>query len=177
MTPTSGDPAEQREQIEKARSERSAVAVANARRERVVRDRLAAVEAKAAQKRAAQDKKRKEQLAASQEALPQSKRWEAVEAVRAQFAPRTSRARDEIEVERSARRAEFEASAREAAERRAAAARDAAAPLPADGSHVAEEHELPVRPEDIDARESASRAIVDAERSHRREEWYATHHR
>ena len=71
MTPTSGDPAEQREQIEKARSERSAIAVAKAQRERVVRDRLAAVEAKAAKKRAAQEKKRKEELAASQEALPQ----------------------------------------------------------------------------------------------------------
>lgn len=177
MTPTSGDPAEQREQIEKARSERSALAVANAHRERIVRDRLAAVEAKAAKKRAAQEKKRKEELAASQEALPQSKRWEAVDAVRAQFAPRPSQGRDEIEAERSARRAQFEADARAAAERRAAVARDAAAPLPADGSHVAEEHELPLRPEDVDARESASRAIVDAERNHRRDEWYAAHHR
>ena len=177
MTPTSGDPAEQREQIEKARSERSAVAVAKARQERVVRDRLAAVEAKAATKRAAQEKKRKEQLTASQEALPQDKRWEAVQAVRAQFAPRRSQARDEVEADRSARRSEFEASAQDAADGRAAAARDAAAPLPADGSHVAEAHELPVRPEDVDARESASRAIVDAERSHRREQWYAAHQR
>ncbi|NYJ75300.1 YihY/virulence factor BrkB family protein [Allobranchiibius huperziae] len=177
MTPTFGDPAQQREQIEKARSERSAVAVAKAHRERVVRDRLAAVEAKAAKKRAAQEKKRQEQLKASEEALPRSKRWEAVEAVRAQFAPRSSRARDEVEAERSARRAEFEASVRDADDARAAAAQKAPAPLPADGSHVAEDHELPQRPEDVDARESASRAIVDAERTHRREEWYATHQR
>ena len=177
MTRTSGDPAQQREQIEKARSERSAVAVAAAQRERIVRDRLAAVEAKAAKKRAAQEKKRQEELAASQESLPQSKRWDAVDAVRAQFAPRTSAARDEVRAERDARRAEFAAGVQDAADARAAAARDAAAPLPADGAHVAEEHELPVRPEDIDARESASRAIVDAERTHRREEWYAGHRR
>lgn len=177
MTRSTGDQQADREQIEKARVARTTVAVADARKERVVRDRLAAAEAKAAKKRAAQEKKRQEQLAASAQALPQSKRWEAIEAVRAQFAPPESKGRDEIEAERGDRRSEFWARTRKAAATRARINRDAAAPLPADGAHPAQDHELPPRPEHADHRDSASQAIVDAERSHRRDEWYAGHQR
>lgn len=174
MTRSTGDPQADREQVEKMQAERTAVAVSQARQERVARDRMAAAEAKAEKKRVAQEKKRQEQLKASAEALPQSKRWEAVEAVRNQFAPKESKGRDDIEAERSARREEFHARAEEAAAKQTDQNRDAAAPQPVVGAHPAEESEIPT-PEDH--RDSPSQVMVDAERAHRREQWYAGHQR
>ncbi len=176
MTRSTGDPQADREQIEKMRAERAAVAVSHARKERVQRDRMAAAEAKAEKKRVVQEKKRQEQLRASAEALPQSKRWEAVEAVRNQFAPQESKGRDDIEAERSARREDFHERADTVAAKQADKNRDAAAMLPAVGSHPAAEHEIPSSSRE-DERDSPSQVMVDAERAHRREQWYAGHHR
>ncbi len=177
MTRSTGDPQADREHVEKVRAQRAAVAVSEARKERVARDRMAAAEAKAEKKRVAQEKKRQEQLAASAQALPQSKRWEAVEAVRNQFAPPDSKGRDDIEAERSTRREDFHAHAEKMAAKQADKKRDAAAMLPAVGAHPAAEHELPASPQTEVHRDSPSQVMVDAERAHRREQWYSGHRR
>ena len=180
MTRSTGDPEADREQVEKMQAERAAVAVSKARQERVARDRMAAAEAKAEKKRRVHEKKRQEQLKASAQALPQSKRWEAVEAVRNQFAPQESKGRDDIEAERSARREQFHARAEEIAEKSKNSNPDAVAPKPFAADRPADERktdERDTRASHDEHRDDPSHVMVDAERAHRREQWYAGHHR
>ncbi len=177
MATPPGDPEAQRESIERARGKRTQIAVNEAGRARMVRDRLAAVEAREAKKRAQREKRQEKELKAAQAKTTREQRWQAVDAVRAQFSPQETRDRTDVESERSQRRAEFHAKADENAARKAREDAEAPAPLPADGSHAAPQELTTPRPEDVEHRESASRAIVDAERTHRRDEWYASHKR
>lgn len=104
-------PAEQEEQIIRARGQRREAALKEASHQRRVRERLEAQERKAAAARKRAEEKRKEQEKKAQQAAQPSReeRWDQVEQARSRYTPRTSPARDDVERQRAERRAAFRA--------------------------------------------------------------------
>ncbi|BDZ57370.1 YihY family inner membrane protein [Barrientosiimonas humi] len=104
-------PAEQEEQIIRARGERREAALKEASHQRRVRERLEAQERKAAAARKKAEQKRQAERKKAQQAAQPSReeRWDQVEQARSQYVPRTSPARDDVERQRAERRASFRA--------------------------------------------------------------------
>lgn len=149
-----------REDIERRRGERRVEELAQMRKQRRVRDRLEEQERAAAKKREKEEKKRQKEAEkkrkAEEDAIPLADRWAAREKVRAQYAPKRSALRDDVEGERAERRSAY----------RVEQAEKAANPPPP----------KPPKPAKVPM-PSPLRNDVAQERDSRRREWYAEHPR
>ena len=159
-------------QVLAAREERLQDALVEAEQARKVRARKAAQEAKIKQKEAAKAKKAAAEQKAREEAVPLSSKWEAVDAVRAQYAPTPSAERDEILAERESRRQAFRAerAAKAVKAREEELEQKALEPTPESRAYELGRHEGPAK---APAEPSPLAKEIEAEREQRRNEWYA----
>ena len=166
------DPNDAAVYVQNSRDARREEALIAAAQERKVRERKAAQEAKVKKKQAEKEKERRELEKAHKDALPLAKEWEAVDAVRAQFAPRPSAERDRILAERESRRQAFKVEQAEANAARAQEAREKKAfePTAESKAFVPGEAE---GPQGAPPAPSVLEQQVATEREKRRNDWYA----
>ena len=166
------DPNDAAVYVQNSRDARREEALIAAAQERKVRERKAAQEAKVKKKQAEKEKERRELEKAHKDALPLAKEWEAVDAVRAQFAPRPSAERDRILAERESRRQAFKVEQAEANAARAQEAREKKAfePTAESKAFVPGEAE---GPQGAPPAPSVLEQQVATEREKRRDDWYA----
>lgn len=151
-----------------ARKEEALTAAAQARKER---DRKEAQQAKIRAKEAAKEKERREVEQAYADARPLQQEWDAIDAVRAQYAPRPSAERDRVLAERESRRQTFRVERTQKQSAKAQKAREEARlqPTPETKAFMTGEAEGPSRPSEPSAVEQQ----IAVEREQRRNEWYA----
>lgn len=159
------DPDDAAVYVDQSRAARKEEALIAATQARKVRDRKAAQEAVIEQKRAAKEAERAAQEKAREAATPLQQKWDAVDAVRAQFRPQDTPQRREILAERDARRTEFRVEQKKAAQQDVAAKSSAVAP-------VEGQPRLP-RHLKAEAEPNPLAAQILAERAKRRDEWLA----
>lgn len=166
------DPNDAAVYVQNSRDSRREEALIAAAQERKVRERKTAQEAKVKKKQAEKEKERRELEKAHKDALPLAKEWEAVDAVRAQFAPRPSAERDRILAERESRRQAFKVEQAEANAARAQEAREKKAfePTAESKAFVPGEAE---GPQAAPPAPSVLEQQVATEREKRRNDWYA----
>lgn len=166
------DPNDAAVYVQNSRDSRREEALIAAAQERKVRERKTAQEAKVKKKQAEKEKERRELEKAHKDALPLAKEWEAVDAVRAQFAPRPSAERDRILAERESRRQAFKVEQAEANAARAQEAREKKAfePTAESKAFVPGEAE---GPQGAPPAPSVLEQQVATEREKRRNDWYA----
>ncbi|RYG77976.1 YihY family inner membrane protein [Yimella sp. RIT 621] len=166
------DPNDAAVYVQNSRDARREEALIAAAQERKVRERKTAQEAKVKKKQAEKEKERRELEKAHKDALPLAKEWEAVDAVRAQFAPRPSAERDRILAERESRRQAFKVEQAEANAARAQEAREKRAfePTAESKAFVPGEAE---GPQGAPPAPSVLEQQVATEREKRRNDWYA----
>lgn len=166
------DPNDAAVYVQNSRDSRREEALIAAAQERKVRERKTAQEAKVKKKQAEKEKERRELEKAHKDALPLAKEWEAVDAVRAQFAPRPSAERDRILAERESRRQAFKVEQAEANATRAQEAREKRAfePTAESKAFVPGEAE---GPQGASPAPSVLEQQVATEREKRRNDWYA----
>lgn len=166
------DPNDAAVYVQNSRDARREEALIAAAQERKVRERKTAQEAKVKKKQAEKEKERRELEKAHKDALPLAKEWEAVDAVRAQFAPRPSAERDRILAERESRRQAFKVEQAEANAARAQEAREKRAfePTAESKAFVPGEAE---GPQGASPAPSVLEQQVATEREKRRNDWYA----
>ena len=166
------DPNDAAVYVQNSRDARREEALIAAAQERKVRERKTAQEAKVKKKQAEKEKERRELEKAHKDALPLAKEWEAVDAVRAQFAPRPSAERDRILAERESRRQAFKVEQAEANAARAQEAREKKAfePTAESKAFVPGEAE---GPQGAPPAPSVLEQQVATEREKRRNDWYA----
>lgn len=166
------DPNDAAVYVQNSRDSRREEALIAAAQERKVRERKTAQEAKVKKKQAEKEKERRELEKAHKDALPLAKEWEAVDAVRAQFAPRPSAERDRILAERESRRQAFKVEQAEANAARAQEAREKKAfePTAESKAFVPGETE---GPQGAPPAPSVLEQQVATEREKRRNDWYA----
>ena len=166
------DPNDAAVYVQNSRDARREEALIAAAQERKVRERKAAQEAKVKKKQAEKEKERRELEKAHKDALPLAKEWEAVDAVRAQFAPRPSAERDRILAERESRRQAFKVEQAEANAARTQEAREEKAfePTAESKAFVPGEAE---GPQGAPPAPSVLEQQVATEREKRRNDWYA----
>lgn len=166
------DPNDAAVYVQNSRDARREEALIAAAQERKVRERKTAQEAKVKKKQAEKEKERRELEKAHKDALPLAKEWEAVDAVRAQFAPRPSAERDRILAERESRRQAFKVEQAEANAARAQEAREKKAfePTAESKAFVPGEAE---GPQGASPAPSVLEQQVATEREKRRNDWYA----
>lgn len=159
-------------QVLGAREERLQDALVEAERARKVRARKAAQKAKIKQKEAAKAKKAAAEQKAREEAVPLSSKWDAVDAVRAQYAPTPSAERDAILAERESRRQAFrtERAAKAVKAREEELKQKTLEPTPESRASELGRHEGPAK---APAEPSPLAKEIEAEREQRRNEWYA----
>ncbi len=155
-----------------ARAQRRDQALIAAQRQRKAAERQAAQDAKVARRRAAKEKEQAELAKAREAAIPLESRWEAVDAVRAQYRPAATPEREQVLAEREQRRAEY----------RVAQLEKAARPEPKHASKK-KTKKAASEPAAIDLVQGPSQADrpderelgrqIAAERERRRNEWYA----
>ncbi|GAA3668489.1 YihY family inner membrane protein [Yimella lutea] len=166
------DPNDAAVYVQNSRDARREEALIAAAQERKVRERKTAQEAKVKKKQAEKEKERRELEKAHKDALPLAKEWEAVDAVRAQFAPRPSAERDRILAERESRRQAFKVEQAEANAAKAQEAREKKAfePTAESKAFVPGEAE---GPQGAPPAPSVLEQQVATEREKRRNDWYA----
>lgn len=172
QTVESEELAAQRAQVAADRAARRDEALTDATRRRKIRDRKAAQEAKVQAKEAELAKKREKELQAREEAIPLQQRWDAVEAVRAQYAPRSTPEREALQRERDARRASYDEQRREAAKKAAVQKELDEHAKRLDGGQPA----VPAATEGPDTEPPAPSELqreIERERQARRDAWFA----
>ncbi|GAB3585693.1 YhjD/YihY/BrkB family envelope integrity protein [Calidifontibacter terrae] len=155
--------------VAQARAQRRDQALIAAEAQRKAAARRAAQQAKIAKRQAAKEKERAAQEKAREQAITVQQRWEAADAVRAQYRPASTDAREALLAERSQRREAFHQAQQEKAARPA----PKHAPKPAKKKADPTEGDGSTRAARMDSR--PLRRLVESERDQRRDQWYSDH--